>query len=414
VDAYGVEYQRASFALPPSEVLRIQDSLVQEVARLIRQQLGDEVKLRAQRKGTSSPAAWALVRRAEQARKRAEALAEKPDSAQAMARSFNQADSLYADAHAADTKWTEPILGRAAVAYRRSRLVGLDGAVAKPWIEKGEKFANDGLALAPEDPQGLELRGTLRYWKWLLKLESDPVAADRLLENAQGDLETSVRVRPEQAGAWAILSHLYANTKGVTEAKVAALRAYEADAYLRDAPQVINRLFTTSYDLTQFTDAARWCQEGARRFPDNLNFTKCQLWLMSTNLREPHVMLAWTLADSVVKLSPPARREYDAREARMIVAMVLARSGLSDSARQVAFRARAGSDLDPSQDLALSEVYVHILRDDKDLAFQALKRYLAANPERRLSASDTTATTSNWWFRAIEDDPRYRALVFTK
>jgi hypothetical protein len=98
----------------------------------------------------------------------------------------------------------------------------------------------------------------------------------------------------------------------------------------------------------------------------------------------------------------------------MIVAMVLARAGLGDSARLVAQRARGGPDVDPDQNLAYSEVYVHILRGDKDQAFEALKRYLAANPERRASLADTTQTTSPWWFRSIEDEPRFKALVYGK
>jgi hypothetical protein len=57
---------------------------------------------------------------------------------------------------------------------------------------------------------------------------------------------------------------------------------------------------------------------------------------------------------------------------------------------------------------------VHILRGDKDQAFEALKRYLAANPERRASLADTTQAASPWWFRSIEDEPRFRALVFGK
>ena len=98
----------------------------------------------------------------------------------------------------------------------------------------------------------------------------------------------------------------------------------------------------------------------------------------------------------------------------MFVAMVLARAGLADSARKVALRARGGADVDPTQDLAYVEVYVHILRGDKDQAFEALKRYLAANPERLSGLSDTTESDTPWWFRSIEDDPRFKALVFGK
>jgi TolB-like protein/tRNA A-37 threonylcarbamoyl transferase component Bud32 len=414
VDASGAEFARASFEQPAGNLLAIKDTLVQKVASLIRERLGEEIRLREQRNQTKNVEAWALVQRAEQARKQAEALVDKKDTTAAVARNFDLADSLYARAHAADSAWTEPLVGRASVAYRRSRLVGFDGVVAKPWIEKGKKFAEQALSLDPQNPDGLEVRGTLRYWGWLLNIEPDPTAAKQLLNNAQNDLETAVRVRPSQASAWSILSHLYGNTKGETDAKLAGLRAYEADAYLRDAPQVINRLFIASYDLAQFTDAAHWCQEGARRFPNDFNFIKCQLWVMSTKVKEPDVKLAWKLADSLPKLSPAGRQEYDAREARMIVAMVLARAGLADSAGRVAQRARAGPDVDPDQNLAYSEVYVHILRGDKDKAFDALKRYLAANPQRRASLADTAQTTSPWWFHSIEDEPRFKALVFGK
>jgi len=411
----GADFERTTFEQPAGNLLGVQDTLTQKVAGLIRKRLGEEVRLREQRTSTRSVSAWALVQRAEQVRKQAEALVDKKDTTAAVVQSFDRADSLYAQAHTADSTWTEPLVGRASVAYRRSRLLGFDGVAAKPWIDKGKKFAEQALALDRQNPDGLEVRGTLRYWGWLLNVEPDPAAAKQLLKDAQADLETAVKVRPSQAGAWSILSHLYSNTKGETDAKLAGLRAYEADAYLRDAPQLINRLFSTSYDLAQFPEAAYWCDEGGRRFPLDFNFTRCQLWLLSTKAKEPDVARAWKLADSVRALSPVGRREYDSREARMFVAMVLARAGLADSARGVALRARGGTDVDPTQDLAYDEVYVHLLRGDKDQALESLKRYLAANPERRASLADTSAqTTSPWWFRSLEDDPRFKALVFGK
>ena len=403
----GASFGRASFEQPAGNLLGVRDTLKQKVAELVRERLGEEVRLREQRNRTRNVSAWALVQRAEQARKQAEELVDQKDTTGATGRSFDLADSLYARAHAADPKWPEPLLGRAAVAYRRSRLVNFDPTAAKPWIDKGKKFAEQALSLDPQNPHGLEQRGTLRYWSWLLNLEPDPTAARQLLSAAQTDLETAVRVRPSQAGAWATLSHLYSQTRSITDVKLAARRAYEADAYLGNADEIIDRLFIASYDLSQFPDAVHWCEEGARRFPANYKFSKCQLWLMSSRAKEPDVALAWKVADSVPKLAPVRDREYEAHEARMILAMVLARAGLADSARQVARRARAGPDVDPTQDLAWDEIYVHVLLGDKDEAIRALKVFLAGNPGRRAAL----AKESNWWFRTIEDDPRYQALV---
>jgi tetratricopeptide (TPR) repeat protein len=411
----GAEFARASFEQPAGNVLGVQDTLIQKVAGLIRQRLGEEVRLREQRSQTRNVDAWALVQRAEQARKRADSLVKRQDTTRLVANYLDTADSLYAKANAADSTWKEPLLGRGAVAYQRSRLVGFDGLVAKPWIEKGKKFAEQVLARDPQDPDGLELRGTLRYWGWLLNIERDPAAAKQLLNDAQTDLETAVRIRPSQAGAWAALSHLYNNTKGQIDAKVAGQRAYEADAYLSNVDQVINRLFLVSYDMGQFAEAARWCDEGTRRFPGDSRFVKCQLWLLTTKAKNPNVPVAWQLADSLPKLAATGRREYETREARMMVAMVLARAGLGDSAREVARRSRGGPDVDPDQELAFYEIYVHILRGDKDQAFKSLTSYLAANPERRaLLANQGDATETNWWFRSLEDDPRFKALVAAK
>ena len=407
----GAEFQRASFEQPATNLLAIKDTLTQQVAGLIRKRLGEEIKLREQQRRAANPNAWALVQRAEQARKQAEALVTKQDTTGAVARAFDQADTLYAQAHVADPKWTEPLVGRATLGYRRSRLVGLEALAAKPWIQKGEKYAEEALALDPRDPDALEARGTLRYWSWLLSLEPDPAAAKNLVSNAQSDLETAVKVRPSQASAWAILSHLYVNTKSETDGKLAARRAYEEDAYLSNADQVINRLFLISYDLSQFVDADYWCREGQRRFPDNFLFVKCQLYTMTSKAKEPDVELAARLADSVPKLTPPGRRDFEGREAQMLRAMVLARAGQADSARQVVKRARRGGpDVDPTQDLAWDAIYVSILLGDKDEALKALKSFLTANPQRR----EGLAEDPGWWLRGIQDDPRFQELVRSK
>jgi TolB-like protein len=408
--ASGTDYKRASFERPAGDLLQIQDSLVQEVAGLIRSRLGEEFKVREQRGSTANPQAWILVQRAEQARKRAEASFATADSSASVERSFAQADSLYLQAEAADPRWPVPLVGRATIAYRRSRLAGQDPVAAKPLVDGGTRLADSALALSPQDPDALEVRGTLRYWGWLLGLEPEPAAAKRLLAAAQADLERATKVRPAQAGAWAILSHLYNQTGGETDAQLAARRAYEEDAYLSNADQVLSRLFLASYDLGQFVDAVHWCEEGQRRFPGDFKFVSCRLWLMTTKAQPPDVPLAWRLADSLTRLAPAPRREFETRKAHMAVAATLARQGLADSARRVAEHARGDPDIDPTRDLMYMDAFVQTLLDAHDDAIKSLKVYLVANPDRRSSLADD----SGWWFRALQDDPKFKELVRDK
>ncbi len=411
----GADYQRASLELPASNVLSVQDSLVQEVAGLIRQRLGEEIKVREQRESTASTRAWALVQRAEQSRKRAEASFSKAESTAAVERNFEQADTFYVRAHEVDSQWVDPIIGRASVAYRRSRLAVADPLVAKQWIDRGTKLSDEALARSPDNPDALEVRGTLRYWGWLLGVEPDPEAARKLLADARSDLESAVRLRPSQAGAWAILSHLYNVVGGETDAKLAARRAYEEDAYLSNADQVLSRLFLASYDLGQFVDAVHWCEEGHRRFPDDFKFVSCQLWLMTSKAKDPDPKLAWTLADSLDKLAPAPEREFESRKARLGVAAVLARksvsdSALADSARHVAEHARGNAEVDPTRDLAYIEAFVRTLLNDREAAVRLLKQYVAANPDRRADLGDE----SGWWFRGLQDYPQFQELVRAK
>jgi hypothetical protein len=310
-----------------------------------------------------------------------------------------------------DPRWADPVVGRGRIMYRRSRLAVENPVAAKAWIEKGEKLAEEALAIHPESPDALELRGSLRYWAWLLALAPDAAASRTLLKGAQDDLERAVRLRPQQAGAWAMLSHLYNNQiGGETDAKLAAARAYEEDAYLSNADVIIHRLFLNSYDLSQFVDAVHWCDVGQRRFPTNYRFVSCQLWLLTTKAKEPNVPLAWSLADSAWRIAPRSDREFQKLEAQMMVAAVLARAGLADSARNVAGRARGSPEVDPTHDLAMMETFVRLLLGDRDEALRSLKVYLAANPQRRAAL----AQDPGWWYRSLQEDPRYQELVRVK
>jgi serine/threonine-protein kinase len=403
----GADIHRTSFDQPAANFLAIRDSITQAVAASLRELLGKEVRLREQREGTGNLMAWTLVQRAEQAAARGDSLAAANDTSGAVDQSFNQADTLLAQAAQLDGAWVEPILGRARLAYRRSRVVGVNPIKAAPWIDRGLKLANQAAQLAPNNADVLEVRGNLQYWRWLLRLEPDPVAARKLLESARSDLETAVRISPSQAGAWASLSHLYFQTAGETDAKLAARRAYEADAYLTNADVILNRLFFASYDLAQFVDAQHWCEEGQRRFPANPDFVECRMWMMTTKAAEPDVASAWKLRDSLLARVTPKDRPYRQLFSQMIVAAVIARTGAADSARHVAAQARGNGETDPAGELSGVEAFVYTLLHDNAAAVRALSVYLAAQPDRRKGLAEDPG----WWYRDLQSYPQFKELV---
>jgi tetratricopeptide (TPR) repeat protein len=200
---------------------------------------------------------------------------------------------------------------------------------------------------------------------------------------------------------------LYYQSNNLVDVKLAAQRAYEQDAYLSNADVVLSRLFYVSYDLGQFSDAVHWCEVGQQRFPQNAKFVECQLYLLTSKARDPDVALAWQLSDSLVKLAPEQDRVYQRLNAHMMVAATLARAGRADSARRVAERSRGRPEIDPTRDLRYAEAFVLTLLGDKAEAISALKVYFAANPEKRAGFADDPS----WWFRGLQEDARYKALV---
>ena len=404
----GADIERAAIEQPAVALLGVQDSVAERVAVLIRKRLGEEIRLQQQRSRTNDVGAWSLVQQAEQLRKSGEAASAREDTL-ALDRDFRAADSLLALAEAADPKWADPIVLRGLVAYRRSRLANLDPTVIQRWIKVGLDHENRALAMDPTDPNALEIRGNLKYWSLLMGLEPDAAKAQALLQEAKEDLETATRINPVQAGAWASLSHLYYAAGSVVDVNMAAKRALEADAFLDNAIAILNRLFESSYDLEQFTDAAHWCDETKRRFPESSYAASCELFLLTTRAREPDVDLAFRLADSVTVLTPGPRQEITRLQSQLLAAGVAARAGLKDSARRVIERSKGNAEIDPTRDLALIGAFAYALigdNEDKDKAIELLKLYILANERFR----DGFRNEVGWQFRSLQDRPSFSQL----
>lgn len=401
--ATGETFGRTLVERPRAELFELQDDLAHEVAVFLRGALGEEIEIIERQAGAENVEAWELMQRARSLADQAAELFETGSDA-AWDR-MEQADSLLGLAEYVAPEWVEPTVDRGWIAFQRSRWAGPSGPdEAEPWIDRGMEHAQIALSLDPENADALELKGKLEYWRWILDMEPDPDAAERLFDQAEADLRQAIASNPSQAGAWDFLSHLLLNKDQVAEAKMAASRAYQADAYMRNADVILWRLFSTSYDLEDEPEAEHWCTELGRRFPANQRAIECGIWHMTMDGARIDVDSAWALADSYVRTLNPQTEEFYAHWVGMGMAAVLAQAGLADSAGAVAERSRGDDELDPTKDLVYFEAFVRTLTGEHDMALDLLSEYMA------LSGKDPSEV-DHWWFDALREYPRYRTLA---
>ncbi len=409
----GTTLDTKSFVRPAAAILGLRDSLSLVAAELLKARLGEELVLKEQRAAARDQDAWLLVQRGEQQRKRAESLIVRGDTA-GFIRAFDSADSLYLAAAARDGRWVVPLVQHALVAYRRSRIVGRDLVAMRQWVDSGLVRIEAALAVAPRDPDALELRGNLRYWSWLNALDADSARRQARVDSARADFEAATRLSPKQAGAWASLAHLQGRIGSSADVLLASQKALEADEFLANADVVLGRLYTASYDLGQFDRARGWCDELVRRFPANFNATRCRLYQLTTRVEAPDIDRAWRLADSTVALAPAPRRAALRLYVNQLVGWVIARAAadrpaLADSARRVILAAEGDATVDPPRDALYVGAIAAQAAGDSDLAFRFLRGYVAANRDRIASLRDDPG----WQLRALSADPRYRQLLGT-
>ncbi|HET9133512.1 MAG TPA: protein kinase [Gemmatimonadales bacterium] len=394
-----------SFTPSSGDLTVVRDSTAEAVATLIRDRLGEQVRLRQQRQGTTNTDAWLLVQRAERLRRALPTV-----SRDSLAAKVVEGDALLAQAEALDPKWVDVPVARAQLAYEHSRQLRATPALAEDPIRRGIEHADRAIAIDLRNANAYEVRGNLRTWRWALKLEADPRKAELLLADARKDLEQAKTLNPGQAGAWASLSFIYYQVDDATlyEVNEAAQRAWQADAFLTSAETVLTRLYLSTYDIgNQWSKLDRWCGELERRFPTSYHTPRCRLFSMTAPSDNPDVALAWRLADSVVALAPEANKGLLRLSSNLLVGAVLARAKLADSARAVVERSTGNTSVDPTGDLGQFAAFVYVLLDDQDAAIRELTRFLALNPSRRKSL----ATTPGWWYEPIARTPAFKSLV---
>lgn len=398
-----------SFDQPQANPIAAQDSLAAKVAAMLQKNVGAEVALRDARSGTDNAAAWTLFQRALRVRKDADAQAGRNEMP-AAERSFATADSLLGATAAMDPSWAEPVVARGALYLARAR-TSASPIEARPWIEKGLEQAGQVISKQPRDASALEIRGVLRYLKWSYSLANGPAERTELMDGAEQDLKKAVEIDPTRAGAWSALSTVYSQKDDNINAKSAATRAYEEDAFLSGTDGVLWKLYATSYDLQQFVDAEKYCADGGRRFPENPRFVRCRLWLLTVKSIPANVQQAWADYAKLQQVTPAKAWKLQQLEARMLIAAGLARSpALRDSALKVLAGARPDPADDKDGELAGVEAFVRTLfgtAADTTAAIDILSRYVSGSPQHRAGL----AQSQSWWWKGLREDQRFKDLV---
>jgi eukaryotic-like serine/threonine-protein kinase len=405
-----------SLTVAKDSILLVQDSIAQLAAELIRRGLGEEIQLQTQQAATASNVAWLAVQDGLALQRRASAAIAAGDAAGAVAL-FDRADSAFAAAEEEDPRWVEPIVRRATLAYVRSRTYGRNTTLIRPWVELSIRHADRAIAMAPDDADALEARGTTRVFAHFQSVtaEQDKPAE---LAKAIADLTKATTSNKAQAGAWASLSAaLYVDPKAaLSEVTTAAQMSLAADEFQSNAIITRGRLVNAAYDNGSFDQADRACADLEARHPGNARSIRCRLYLQSIpGLPAYDIARAWRLADSLVA-AMPADTVSARHIGQIFAAATIARAskfpgapaGLADSARAVARRGEGDAIVDQTGEFKMFAAYVATILDDRDDIYRRLSAYIAVSPTDRREDLRTKAT---WWFKPLEPDPRWSALV---
>ncbi|MGH7507027.1 MAG: BTAD domain-containing putative transcriptional regulator, partial [Longimicrobiales bacterium] len=353
-----------------------------EVVGFLRPALGQEIRISRWRAGTESQEAWPLLKQADGLLHGAMD-AERDGDVQYARKMLEQADALLAKAARLDPEWPEPLVLRGWLAERRGWLClyANEPKAIPGWLGRAEDFASRALALEPQNARALELRGTIRQRQWLLATP-EGAAADSLLAAAEGDLRAAVALDPALPRASSILSAVLYSQGRFRESKLSAERAYEVDAYLTDASDILVRLFSASFQLHDDVEAGRWCNEVARRMPDRWAQAYCELILYGWSEDAPADARGARLTFATFgSADAPRMREMQKPMLAMLLAASLARAGMVEGAR--ALIAQARHDGAGNVDLLEFEAAALAAVGDYDHAAQVLARYLELQPTAR-------------------------------
>jgi len=397
----GQQVETVQIERPWGDLFALQAELADSVSRFLRVRLGRELRLREQQAATRSVPAWELVRQAETLVQDAEAL----DPVRA-GRLLDQADDLLARSERLDSRWREPIIARGWLAKQQAEVHAYDAELG--WLEKGLAHAERALDMNPDDARALELRGTVRLRLWQLPAK-DSARQALLIQQAEEDLRNAVLRSPGLARAWNTLSEIYQQKGDWTQADLMLRRALEADAYLTETARSMQVLMFAALDRGDTAGARSWCTTGRSQFPNDFHLWECELTLLGwLSNRRSDVSHAWSLVETIERRDTMSILALGWGVRRLMVAAILARAGLSDSARSVMHATRSHASGPVLQGLELYEAMVLTELGDHEGAFGKLDAFLRKFPQSR----SYIATAR--WFTVLHADPGFAKVLAAK
>lgn len=397
--ASGEQFHSRTFQRPSWDFFTLQDSLTADVAFALRERLGRAIRLREQRLVASSPASWQLVQEGEDLLADGSARIRADDDSGA-ARVLRRADSVFSRAEALDAKWPTPTIDRGRLAITSAFLQPGNIQLVTSSLTRAIAYADRSLAKDGGAPEALSLRGEARLRQLTFGIAARPESVLRLAET---DLQKAVSARPDLARTWTLMGEAYLNQGKYADAADAYTSAYEADAFLSEGRAVRQMLITTNLNAGRFDQARKWCSESQLRYPDDLRFFECQLVVLGwSGNKRSDVSAAWEKLRDAERRDSTKLLSSNARFRRMMVAAVIARSGLPDSARNVVAHAPAAAD--QIRPALSAEAYVHVLLGEKREAIASLGRLISQSPQLRAVVGRSP------WFKDIDAEPEFRRL----
>lgn len=376
----GAALQTASFDASAGDALSFVDTVAERAEALVRATIGRQMRLRRLSIAVGNAGLYTLVQEADADREHAAEL-ERSGRLAASARALDDADATLARVEraapgSADVRITRAgVLRSLAITYLVPPLRDVPRAAAL--LERSIDEAARAVALDPSDATAAAALGSLGHLYWLVvPLPRD--SARVVAAGAERSLRRAVLLDPSRPAAWNSLSALLFTRGDYAGAYVAARHAYDTDTYAEHSAEILDRLFHSSYEIGDDSAAARWCTEMGDRMPGSWIAADCQLsflaWTGAADGRA--VARAWTSAATGVRAADADSTVTPRLE--MLVAAVLARAGLHDSAAAVAARARGrGAD---SPELLPQEAHMRLLLGDQTSAAELLDRYAATAP----------------------------------